>query len=168
MLVTLDFTGSEHKAPLNHSRLWSKKNSHTPLVAMPSRLWFPSKQNLELHLGYHTCWLSHFTIVCLWCRRMVSEQSQFSWMGRLPHFLSYGATPKRGALCRKWNYTKTDIIWLWDGRAAIQMTWECTSFQLILSSRGSWRPPEGSPRTRANFFIIFTVKAGQAYLPRIY
>ena len=38
MLVTLDFTGSEHKAPLNHSRLGSKKNSHTPLVAMPSQL----------------------------------------------------------------------------------------------------------------------------------
>ena len=25
------------------------------------------QKNLELHLGCHTCWLSHFTIVCLWC-----------------------------------------------------------------------------------------------------
>ena len=25
--------------------------------------------NLELHLGCHTCWLSYFTVVCLWCRR---------------------------------------------------------------------------------------------------
>ena len=30
-------------------------------------VWFPSKQNLELHLGFHTCWLSYFTLVCLWC-----------------------------------------------------------------------------------------------------
>ena len=31
-----------------------------------------SRQNdLELHLGCHTCLLSYFTLVCLWCGRMV-------------------------------------------------------------------------------------------------
>ena len=25
------------------------------------------KNNVELHLGCHNCWLSYFTLVCLWC-----------------------------------------------------------------------------------------------------
>ena len=28
-------------------------------------------KTLELHLGCHICWLSYFTLVCLWCRLMV-------------------------------------------------------------------------------------------------
>ena len=31
------------------------------------------QNNLELHLGCHTCWLSYFTLVCLWCRRTVGR-----------------------------------------------------------------------------------------------
>ena len=32
-----------------------------------------SRQNkLELHLDCHTCWLSYFTLVCLWSARTVS------------------------------------------------------------------------------------------------
>ena len=31
------------------------------------------QNNLKLHLGYHTCWLSYFTLVYLWCRRTVSR-----------------------------------------------------------------------------------------------
>ena len=27
------------------------------------------QNNLELHLGCPTCWLSYFTLVCLWCSR---------------------------------------------------------------------------------------------------
>ena len=27
------------------------------------------QNNLELHLGCHTCWMSYFTLVCLWCGR---------------------------------------------------------------------------------------------------
>ena len=62
------------------------------------------QNNLELHLGCHTCWLSYFTLVCLWCGRTVSRAggrsvyghvitnfSQFSRMGRSLHFLTYGA-----------------------------------------------------------------------------
>ena len=55
------------------------------------------QNNLELHLGCHTWWLSYFTLVCPWCRRMVAQSvyghviTKFSWMGRLLHFLTYGA-----------------------------------------------------------------------------
>ena len=31
------------------------------------------QNNPELHLGYHTCWLSYFTLVCLWCGQTVSR-----------------------------------------------------------------------------------------------
>ena len=31
------------------------------------------QNNLELHLGCHTCWLSYYTLVCLWCGRTVSR-----------------------------------------------------------------------------------------------
>ena len=31
------------------------------------------ENNLELHLGYHTCWLSYLTLVCLWCVRTFSR-----------------------------------------------------------------------------------------------
>ena len=27
------------------------------------------QNNLELHLGCHTRWMSYFTLVCLWCGR---------------------------------------------------------------------------------------------------
>ena len=31
------------------------------------------QNNLELYLGYHTCWLSNLTLVYLWCGRTVSR-----------------------------------------------------------------------------------------------
>ena len=31
------------------------------------------QNNLELHLGCHTCWLSYFTLVWLWCGRTVAR-----------------------------------------------------------------------------------------------
>ena len=31
------------------------------------------QNNLELHLGCHTCWLSYFTLVCPWCGRTVGR-----------------------------------------------------------------------------------------------
>ena len=40
--------------------------------------------NLELHLGCHTCWLSYFTLVCLWCGRTVERT--VTW---LPNFLEW-------------------------------------------------------------------------------
>ena len=54
------------------------------------------QNNLELHLGCHTCWLSYFTLVCLWCGRTVGWAyghviTKISRMGRLPNFLTHGA-----------------------------------------------------------------------------
>ena len=51
------------------------------------------QNNLELHLGCHTCWLSYFTFVCLWCgwtvggRRSVYGHviTKFSEMGRFTY-----------------------------------------------------------------------------------
>ena len=40
--------------------------------------------NLELHLGCHTCWLSYFTLVCLWCGWTVERT--VTW---LPNFLGW-------------------------------------------------------------------------------
>ena len=50
------------------------------------------QNNLELHFGCHTCWLSYFTLVCLWCGQTVSRAggrseygnvgTKFSRMGR--------------------------------------------------------------------------------------
>ena len=61
------------------------------------------ENNLELHLGWHICWLSYFTLVCLWCGRTVSRAvyghviTKFSRMGRLLHFLTHGAPLARFA-----------------------------------------------------------------------
>ena len=54
------------------------------------------QNNLELHLGCHTCWLSYFTLVCLWCGRTDGRAyghviTKFSLIGRLPHFHTYSA-----------------------------------------------------------------------------
>ena len=54
--------------------------------------------NLELHFGAgHTCLLSYFTLVCLWCVRTAGGRAyghviiKISRMGRLPHiFLGMG------------------------------------------------------------------------------
>ena len=52
---------------------------------------------LPLHLGSHTCWLSYFILVCLWCGRTVARCT-VTW---LPNFLgwidllSYGAPHAR-------------------------------------------------------------------------
>ena len=49
------------------------------------------KNNFELHLGCHTCWLSYFTLVCLWCGRSVARAvychviTKFFRMGRFTY-----------------------------------------------------------------------------------
>ena len=61
------------------------------------------QNNLELHLGCHTCWSSYFTLVYLWCRWTVSRVvyghviTKFSRMVRLLHFLTHGALLARFA-----------------------------------------------------------------------
>ena len=67
------------------------------------------QNNLELYLGSHTCWLSYFTLVCLWCGRTVGRSvyghviTKFSRMGSLPHFLTHGA-PLRSIRARELRY----------------------------------------------------------------
>ena len=67
------------------------------------------QNNLQLHLGCHTCGLSYFTLVCTWCGRTAArsvyghEISKFSRMGGLPHFLIHGA-PLRALCARELRY----------------------------------------------------------------
>ena len=69
-----------------------------PQFSRFSPINFSNRNNLELHLGCHTCWLSYFTLVCLWCRRTAGGWAyghvitKIFRMGGLPHFLRYGAT----------------------------------------------------------------------------
>ena len=47
------------------------------------------QNNLQLHLGCHTCWLSYFTSVCLWCGRTVSLAVGLCTVTWLPNFLGW-------------------------------------------------------------------------------
>ena len=47
------------------------------------------QNNLELHLGYHTCWLSYFTLVYLWCGQTVSRAGGRCTVKWLPNFLGW-------------------------------------------------------------------------------
>ena len=53
-----------------------------------------------LYFGYHTCWLSYFILVCLWCGRTAGGRAyghvitKMPWMRRLPNFL-----PNSAPLC---------------------------------------------------------------------
>ena len=55
------------------------------------------QNNLDLHLGCHTCWLSYFTLVCLWCGRtaaravVVRSRDYQIFSDGLPRFLTHGA-----------------------------------------------------------------------------
>ena len=68
---------------------------------------FPIKPWVAFGLPYPL--IDLFTLVCLWCGRTVARSvyghmiTKFSRMGRLPHFLSYGAPPTRGAKRRAWR-----------------------------------------------------------------
>ena len=80
------------------------------------------QNNLELHLGCHTCWLSYFTLVCLWCGRTVGRAYghviiKISRMGRfadyqivLPMVLRF-ARCARVELCYDANVTQV-FPWL--------------------------------------------------------
>ena len=67
-----------------------------------------SQNNLELHLGCYTCWLSYFTLVlCLWCGRTVGGgrctvtclPNFLEWID----FLSYGTPPTRVYFVHAWS-----------------------------------------------------------------
>ena len=66
-----------------------------------------SQNNLELYLGCYTCWLSYFTLVCLWCGRTVGGgrctvtclPNFLEWID----FLAYGTPPTRVYFVRAWS-----------------------------------------------------------------
>ena len=47
------------------------------------------QNNVELHLGCHTCWLSYFTLVCLWCGQVVARAVGRCTVTWLPNFLGW-------------------------------------------------------------------------------
>ena len=49
------------------------------------------QNNLELHLGYHTCYIG-IPLLRTYGRTYGHEISKISRISRLPHFLRYGAT----------------------------------------------------------------------------
>ena len=62
------------------------------LKVRAARILFMAKQNW-MHLGSHTCWLSYFTLVCLWWGRTVarslcvrSRDYQIFWDGWITTF----------------------------------------------------------------------------------
>ena len=44
-----------------------KHNVQKPIYKDAGGYAISRQNNLELYLGCHTCWLSYFTLVCLWC-----------------------------------------------------------------------------------------------------
>ena len=63
--------------------------------------------NLELHLGYHTCWLTYFTLVCLWCGQTVGcsvGRCTVTWLPNVlgwVDLLSYGTPQSRDSRARR-------------------------------------------------------------------
>ena len=110
----------------NYSKLNTLDNTETETIfAFRFRLyWLLScdaggrdaisiKNNLELHLGYHTCWLSYFALVCLWCGQTVAQSvyghvitSFLGWVDLLTH----GAPLARASWARELRY-KQIIAW---------------------------------------------------------
>ena len=65
-------------------------------------------------MGCHTCWLSYFALVCLWSGRTIGWAvgqsvyghviTKFWRMGRLLHFLSYGARRAWSSSITTWSF----------------------------------------------------------------
>ena len=58
------------RARVNHVSVNIKNNTEKDMTFFFSKSPGPSKLNLELHLGCHTCWLSCFLLMCLWFRQL--------------------------------------------------------------------------------------------------
>ena len=76
---------------------------------------FPTK----ITSSCHTCWLSYFKLVCLWCGWTDGEAyghviTKISRMGRLPNFLTHGAPLRaRGApiiFLQRWQAKKRKVF----------------------------------------------------------
>ena len=98
-----------------------------------------SRRNiLELHLGCHTCWLSYFTLVCLWCGRMVDRVygpviTKISRMGR---FLGMGLR-SRALLERE----RSPILFFPVIFLQTDLHLHCREWDELLNS-GEWEPKQ--------------------------
>ena len=83
----------------------------TLLLISSLKVWaamrFPSKQNLELHFGCHTCWLSYFTLVCLWCRRM--GQRNVMWLQKFLRWVDYHIFLPMVLGCTRFVHTRAPL-----------------------------------------------------------
>ena len=74
--VTLSSSFSVVNVSVNIKKLTPKKTRLCccfVFLKVREAMWFPSRYNLELQLGCHTCWFSYFTLVYLWCGRTVAR-----------------------------------------------------------------------------------------------
>ena len=66
------------------------------------------QNNLELYLGCHTCWLSYFTLIYLWCGRTVGGgRCTVMWFPNILRWvdlLTYGAPLARASRARELRY----------------------------------------------------------------
>ena len=94
-LITLDNTDTETISAFRFRLYWLF--SCLCFTMQEAGSYAISRQNnLELHLGCHTCLLGSFTLVCLWCRRTGGRAyghviTKFSRMGGFLYFLTHGA-----------------------------------------------------------------------------
>ena len=49
------------------------------------------QNNLELYLGWHSCWLSYFSLVCLWCGWTVDRAGRrmVAWLPKILEWADY-------------------------------------------------------------------------------
>ena len=94
-----------------------------------------SRQNkIELHLGCHTCWVSYFTLVCLWCGLTAGGQADgrtITWLPKFLGWVDYHILLGMGLRSRArgaplWKYVSDDISLksgnVWDDVIASHVT----------------------------------------------
>ena len=91
-----------YKITPKKTRLFSFSKSGWPCDFLPNKTL--------VAFGFPYLLIELFYMVCLWCGRTVARSiarsvyghviTKFSGMGRLPHFLSYGAPPTRALRAR--------------------------------------------------------------------
>ena len=85
----------------HETQLTQRKEDKTGRFLQLQETLFFSFSRVAFGLPY--CWLSYFTLVCLWYGGTVGRAyghviTKISWMGRLPNFLNHGAPLRaRGA-----------------------------------------------------------------------
>ena len=99
------------------------------------------QNNLELHLGCHTCWLSYFSLVCLWCGRTVARSvhviTKFSGMGRFTYPWCSAGERARSPLWRTLLHTIAFVLL-------------CLIFFYFFSRAERRFPPKFSQQTKAS------------------